>query len=95
VPMRYHGTLFGLIRCKPVLSIFWQRKSEELMRQMGQAEYAIDVRRLTLEMLQERFLALQGHTAEFTAAVRRRLPAVRQALQTQYDSAFALLQAVS
>jgi len=95
VPMRYHGTLFGLIRCKPVLSIFWQRKSEELMRQMGQAEYAIDVRRLTLEMLQERFLALQGHTAEFTAAVRRQLPAVRQALQTQYDSAFALLQAVS
>ena len=73
----------------------YERAGEELMRQMGQAEYAIDVRRLTLETLQERFLALQGHTAEFTAAVRRRLPAVRQALETQYDSAFALLQAVS
>lgn len=91
VATRYHATLFGLIRHKPVLSIAYHRKSMELMAQMGQAEYAIDIGRLTLETLRERFLALEGQGAEFVEAVRRRLPAVREVLETQYDRAFALL----
>jgi polysaccharide pyruvyl transferase WcaK-like protein len=95
VATRYHGTLFSLIRHKPVLSIAYQRKSMELMTQVGQGEYAIDIGCLTLETLCERFFALEGHGAGFTAVVRQRLPAVRQVLETQYDRAFALLEAAS
>ena len=95
VATRYHGTLFSLIRHKPVLSIAYQRKSIELMTQMGQAEYAIDIGCLTLETLCERFFALEGHGAGFTKAVRQRLPVVRRALEAQYDRAFALVEAIS
>jgi len=91
VATRYHGTLFALLRHKPVLSIAYQRKSVDLMTQLGQTMYAMDIDQLTLETMRERFLALERHGAEFTEAVRRRLPAVRDALQTQYDRAFALL----
>ena len=91
VATRYHGTLFSLIRHKPVLSIAYHRKSMELMAQLGQAEYGIDIGRLTLETLRERFVALESHGAQFVEAVHRRLPAVREALETQYDRVFALL----
>jgi len=94
VATRYHGTLFGLIRRKPVLSIAYQPKSMELMRQMGQGEYAIDIGRLSLLALQERFVALERHAGEFVAAVGRRLPEVRAALDAQYDRTFTLLEAV-
>ena len=92
VATRYHGTLMALIRHKPVISIAYQRKSTELMTQVGQAEYGIDIERLTLETLQERFLALEGCGVEFTEAVGRRLPALRRAVHTQYDDAFALIE---
>jgi polysaccharide pyruvyl transferase WcaK-like protein len=91
VPTRYHGTLLGLILGKPVLSIAWQRKSLELMAQVGQREYAIEIRCLTVETLRERFLALQRDGAAFVERVQQRLPAVRGQLEEQYDRAFALL----
>jgi polysaccharide pyruvyl transferase WcaK-like protein len=95
VATRYHGTLIALIRQKPVVSIAYQRKSTELMMQVGQAEYGVDIGRLTLETLRERFLALEGCGAEFAEAVRGRLPAMRRALETQYDRAFALIDTAS
>jgi polysaccharide pyruvyl transferase WcaK-like protein len=95
VATRYHGTLFALIRCKPVLSIAYQAKSKELMTQVGQAEHVIDFGCLTLQTLWQRFIALESCGPGFTKAVRRRLPAVRRALERQYDRAFALLEAIS
>ena len=95
VATRYHGTLFALIRHKPVLSIAYHPKSRELMRQMGRAEYAIDIAELTFAALQERFVALERDSAEFVAGVRQRLPEVRGALDAQYDHTFRLVEAVS
>jgi len=91
VATRYHGTVFSLIRQKPVLSIAYHRKSVELMQQMGQAQYAIDIGQLSLAALGERFLALERHADEFAAAVGQRLPQLRTALDAQYDRSFALL----
>lgn len=91
VATRYHATLFGLIRHKPVLSIAYQRKSVELMAQLGQAQYAIEIDHLTPQALRERFLALERHSAKFTDTLRARLPAIRAVLEHQYDHAFALL----
>ena len=95
VATRYHGTLFAMIRLKPVVSIAYQRKSLELMRDMGQSAYAIAIDQLTLAGLQERFLALERHSAEIVAAVRPKLPVLRAALDTQYDRAFTLLGRVA
>lgn len=90
VATRYHGTLFALIRHKPVLSIAYGGKSVELLAQLGLAEYAIDLGRLTLATLRERFLALERYGGEFGETVRQRLPAIRRALEIQYDRGFAL-----
>jgi polysaccharide pyruvyl transferase WcaK-like protein len=91
VATRYHGTVFALIRNKPVLSIAYQRKSIEVMSQVGQAQYAIEIDRLTPEMLRERFLALERHGSVAVEGVRRRLPAMRDALEAQYQRTFALI----
>ena len=78
-----------------MLSIAYHRKSIELMAQMGLAEYAVDIELVTLERLQDRFLALTAQAACVTEALGRRVPAVRAALDTQYARAFGLLEAVS
>ena len=83
------------MRRKPVLSIAYHRKSIELMAQMGLAEYAVDIGLVTLETLQDRFLALTAQAACVTEALGQRVPAVRAALDTQYTRAFGLLEAVS
>ena len=95
VATRYHATLFGLLRHKPVLSIAYQRKSVDLMTQVGQARYAIDIDRLTLEAVWQRFLALEVEGARCVEAVDRTLPPVRAQLERQYDRAFTLLEADS
>ena len=56
---------------------------------------SIAIDQLTLAGLQERFLALERHSAEIVAAVRPKLPALRAALDTQYDRAFTLLGRVA
>jgi len=91
VATRFHGTVFSLIRHKPVLSIAYHRKSLELMKQIGQAQYAIDIGQLSFAALEERFLALERDVDGFAADVGRRLPQMRLALDAQYDRAFALL----
>ena len=95
VATRYHATLFGLLRHKPVLSIAYQRKSVDLMTQVGQARYALDIDRLTLEAVWQRFLALEVEGARCVEAVDRTLPPVRAQLERQYDRAFTLLEADS
>ena len=75
-----------------MLSIAYQRKSVELMAQMGQGQYAVEIEQLTPEALRGRFLALESHRVAFTDAVRARLPAIRAVLDRQYDRTFALLQ---
>ncbi|MGH2607709.1 MAG: polysaccharide pyruvyl transferase family protein [Tepidiformaceae bacterium] len=92
---RYHGVLLPMVLLKPVMSIAYQRKSLELMRDMGQAEYAIAIDELTLETLQQRFLALERHRAEIVATLRPRLPSMRAALEAQYDRACTLMGRVA
>ncbi len=91
VATRYHGTVFSLIRRKPVLSIAYHRKSIDLMTQLGLGEYAIDIARLTLAALQQRFVALEAQRARFTELLDRGLPVVRAQLDSQYERALSLL----
>jgi polysaccharide pyruvyl transferase WcaK-like protein len=85
VATRYHGTVFSLIRHKPVISIAYHPKSLELMEQIGLAEYAIEFGRITMDVLRNRFLALERRDGEVVETLRQRLPELRRALERQYE----------
>ena len=91
VATRYHGTLFPLLLGKPVLSIAYQPKTRDLMRLVGQEQFAIDFRKLDLARLQERFLALVDDQQAFTRTVAQRIREARRALDRQYDRLLALI----
>jgi polysaccharide pyruvyl transferase WcaK-like protein len=91
VATRYHGSLLSLVRQKPVLTIAYHPKSLELMRQVGEGAYGLDIKQLTLPALQQRFVALEEHAGDFVATVGEQLPAIRTALQGQYQRALELV----
>lgn len=92
VATRFHGIILSHLLKKSVLGIAYHKKSSELMAQMGQSEYVVDINRLDLNVLRERFILLEsrGRTAE--AEIEQRVSLYRRVLEDQYDRVFRLLE---
>lgn len=80
IASRYHNVLLALLCGKPVLSLEYEGKNTELMREMGLGEFCqsldeLDVARLLgqLRTLEARHEALCGQVAVLAAAARDRL----------------------
>lgn len=92
VATRFHGVVVSYLLNRPVLGIAYAVKTNDLMEQMGQGEFALDILRLELKSLQEQFLALESRKAAIKTALGQHIAAQRQALDVQYDRVFRLLQ---
>lgn len=92
VATRFHGVVVSYLLNRPVLGIAYAIKTNDLMEQMGQGEFALDILRLEPKSLQEQFLALESRKATIKTALAERIAAHRQALDVQYDRVFRLLQ---
>jgi polysaccharide pyruvyl transferase WcaK-like protein len=92
VATRFHGVVVSYLLNRPVLGIAYAVKTNDLMEQVGQGEFALDILRLDLQSLQERFLALESRKAAIKAALARHIAGHRQALDVQYDRILRLLQ---
>ncbi|HEV2418190.1 MAG TPA: polysaccharide pyruvyl transferase family protein, partial [Terriglobia bacterium] len=55
VATRFHNVLLSLLLNKPTISISFHDKCSSVMRQMGMAEYILDINDLNSETLMERF----------------------------------------
>jgi polysaccharide pyruvyl transferase WcaK-like protein len=77
---------------KPVLGIAYALKTRELMAQMGQEDYALDIFQIDVEMVKERFIALEARQKEIKDEISRRLASHRQALARQYEEVFGLIR---
>lgn len=60
VATRYHNVMCALMLAKPVISVGYAAKNEELMSGMGLAEYCLSVHSLELDELIGRFTELEG-----------------------------------
>jgi polysaccharide pyruvyl transferase WcaK-like protein len=92
IATRFHGVVLSYIFNKPVLGIAYAKKTSDLMEQMGQGEFAMDILSFELKSLQGKFLVLESQKTAIKTKLARQLSAHRQALDVQYDQLFRLLQ---
>jgi polysaccharide pyruvyl transferase WcaK-like protein len=85
VTTRFHALILSYVMGKPVLGIAYHKKTQDIMRQMGQQEFALDIRSFTVEQLCERFESLENAREASIGGIRERLTANRHALDRQYD----------
>jgi len=91
VATRFHGTLLALLAGTPVLAICYYRKARELMRDMGQEAYAVDLDDFTVADALLRFRSLEINRPEEAAKIELRNQEYRHVLDCQYDALLALV----
>lgn len=89
---RFHGVLLAYLLNKPVLGIAYWKKTEELMSQMGQSDYVLDVNRFELDSLKRRFISLESKTEIIKREIQSRNLDQKYTLDRQYDRVLGLLE---
>jgi polysaccharide pyruvyl transferase WcaK-like protein len=87
---RFHGVVIPYLRNKPVLGIAYQKKTTDLMAQMGQSDYVVDINSFDVDALKTRFVSMESRFSEIAAEIHHRRSALSDALQAQYDRVLAL-----
>jgi polysaccharide pyruvyl transferase WcaK-like protein len=91
VPTRFHGIVLGFLLGTPVLGIAYHPKARDLMAQMDQSDYVVDVEPLELAALQARFTALEANRERSTRQIASHAAACRRSLDLQYETVAQLL----
>jgi polysaccharide pyruvyl transferase WcaK-like protein len=85
VASRFHGVLLSYLLGKLALGVSYHSKTAELMREMGQAEFCIDIEALDLAALSERFERLRERGPSIRRRTETIVTAHRRALENQYE----------
>jgi polysaccharide pyruvyl transferase WcaK-like protein len=85
VASRLHGVLLSHVIYKPVLAISYHDKIDSLMRDLGQAEYCLNIDNFEVEDLKKRFAALESGRHLVQAQIVKKMQRYRQALSEQYE----------
>ncbi len=92
VATRFHGVVIPTILNKPVLGIAYHDKTFDLMTQIGQRDYALDIFSFDLGLLKERFISLESQHMMIVSKAAKKIEAHRKALDVQYDRVLGLIQ---
>ena len=82
---RFHGSLLSLALEKPVIAISYHKKIASLMREMGQSQYSMVFEDVTVDQLEEKFLALADEKLQATERIRLANRRMADALEEQYQ----------
>jgi polysaccharide pyruvyl transferase WcaK-like protein len=91
VATRFHGIVIPYLLNRPVLGIAYQKKTNDLMTQMGQSEYVVDIKSFDVHSLQTRFISLESRSTTIRNQIKERNVAFRHALRNQYDQLLNLV----
>jgi polysaccharide pyruvyl transferase WcaK-like protein len=91
VATRFHGIVIAFALQKPVLGIAYHKKNVDLMDQMGQKEYVVDINSLSPALLQEKFMRLEAKRESSEKVIGQRLELMKGALDQQYSRLVRLL----
>ena len=94
VASRFHGVVIPYTLNKPVISIAYHKKTFDLMDQMGQLEYALDILSFDLASLQERFIDINSRRYLIQEGLSHKISIQINSLYTQYDQMFQLPESV-
>lgn len=85
VATRFHGVVIPFLLKKPVLAVAYHRKTIDLMAQMGQSEFVLDIHSFDENQLQERFALLESRGESIEMEIAQKVSSFRKALDTQYE----------
>ena len=95
VATRFHGVVIPYLLNRPVLGIAYQKKTMDLMAQMGQSDYVVDIISFDVDSLKTRFISMESRSSAIKDEIQRKQPAFKQALQNQYDQVVHLISGES
>jgi polysaccharide pyruvyl transferase WcaK-like protein len=84
VATRFHGILLSILMHKPVLALSNHHKMSDLMIDVGQSQYLLDIDTFTCESLIGRFTLLEFNREGVTREIARRVFEYRRELDRQY-----------
>ncbi|MGA8708899.1 MAG: polysaccharide pyruvyl transferase family protein [Steroidobacteraceae bacterium] len=85
VASRFHNVLLSLMLAKPVLSVSYDAKNEELMGQVGLTRYCQALDRLDVARLLIQFQELEQQAPTLRSSIRTKTSQFRVSLDEQYD----------
>lgn len=91
VATRYHNVMCALMLAKPVISVGYAMKNEELMSSMGLAEYCLSVASLELDELIGRFTEMEAQAERLRSGMIEGCRASARQLDRQFAELSALL----
>jgi polysaccharide pyruvyl transferase WcaK-like protein len=92
IATRFHGILLSFLLNKPVLGISNHPKMDNLMADMGQSNYLLNIDDFDLDTFIERFKSLESNRATVKSVIQEKISEYRYALEMQYQSVFSLLK---
>lgn len=94
VATRFHGVLLALSLGKPAVAIAYYRKTRELMEDMEQGDYVVDLESLCATDLELRTSRLCERIETEQELIKGHAARYRAALAAQYQAVFALMKRV-
>jgi len=85
IASRLHGVILSHLNATPVLALSFDPKVDAHMNEVGQKEYCLSIDHLRIEMLIERFTALETARKREQDRLRRAARRFRRLLDVQYD----------
>jgi len=88
IATRFHGTVLSLLSEKPMLGICYYRKARELLVDMGQEDYTVELDNFTVEELWTKFTKLIDNLAKAKSMIQKKNERYASELNSQYDKLF-------
>ena len=95
VATRFHGVVIPYVLNRPVLGIAYQKKTIDLMAQMGQSDYVVDITSFDVDSLKTRFISLESRSSAIKDEIKWKQSVFKQALQNQFDQVMHLMSGES
>jgi polysaccharide pyruvyl transferase WcaK-like protein len=94
VATRFHNVLLALLLNKPVLSISYNQKNDELMKVMGLGEFCQPIEDIDLQRLHRQLQKLLAEGDEIRAHVVEQTKLQVRLLDEQYERIFLLVSSL-
>jgi polysaccharide pyruvyl transferase WcaK-like protein len=85
VASRFHGVLLPFVLHKPVIALSYHPKDISLMKDMGQADYCLDIENFEVQSIKDCFQSIQNNFDTVLAQIIKKEAEYRKLLDEQYD----------
>jgi polysaccharide pyruvyl transferase WcaK-like protein len=93
VASRFHAVLISFLLNKPVLALSHHSKVDNLMRDMGQSDYLLNIDEFDVKTLSSLLLSLEARQKDVKEQIRSNVDAYQDKVELQYTEIFGVASA--